>query len=299
MEKNVSVIIPSYNRAHILHETIPTYVQDITLEVIVVDDGSDDDTREKIRELHEHFQEIKYIHLKKHKGLPTAKNVGVNKARGKYIFFGDDDAVLYSGTLHRLRDAVENFPADIAGANGSYAGSLQEIENLERYIERNFKKIFDVNTIVDFNTGIFDYRYKIDRCTEGLYAMSSFLIKAELAKRTKFDEGYIVNGAREDMDYLARLAKQGRKMVYVPDAYEIDLPAAYVKGGGCHELKLWKRCVFIIYNNIRFINRNYKFLKEQGYMTDGKMKVQWNYNSIVLKSLLYAALKRISEHVRG
>lgn len=271
-EKNVSVIVCSYNRSHVLEETIPTYIQDITLEVIVVDDGSSDATREKVRELHNKYKEVKYIRLKENKGLPYARNVGISRAKGEYIFFGDDDAVLYDDTLHQLRNAIENYPADIAGANGSYATDIKQIRNLEQYIKTHFKREFDTNCMLNFNTGICTFDYKFDKVKEGLYIMSSFLIKAEYAKDTKFDVGYIGTAAKEDTDYLVRQAKKGRKMVYVPDTYEIDLPRSYVGGGGCHTMKLWRSYMYNLRNDLYFINRHYDYLKEHGYLSISKRK---------------------------
>lgn len=64
VQKNVTVIIPSFNRAHILYKTIPSYIQDVTLEVIVVDDGSDDYTQKAVANLQRKYKEIKYIRLK-------------------------------------------------------------------------------------------------------------------------------------------------------------------------------------------------------------------------------------------
>ncbi len=302
MNKNVSVIIPSYNRAHVLDRTIPTYIQDITLEVIVVDDGSDDNTKEKVKKLHEKFEAVKYIGFKEHKGLPFAKNVGIKKARGKYIFFGDDDAVLYKGTLRRLRDAIETFPADIAGANGSYASCMQDIRNLDQYIQNQFTQSFDTNCIADFNTGWFNYDYKIETITEGLYIMSPFLIKAELTKDIKFDPSFIVNAAREDMDYLVRQAKKGRKMVYVPDAYEIDLPRTFVRGGGSHSIDQWKNCIYSVRNNNYFINRHYEFLKSKGYISVNKWEAKWNFCIYMIWTgylwrKLCSACRRLKENV--
>ena len=285
MEKNVSVIIPTFNRAHILRKTVPTYIQDITLEVILVDDGSDDYTREVVNRLHKQYTEIKYVRLNQHKGITYAKNAGVKKASGKYIYFGDDDAVLYNGTLHRLRDAIENYPADIAGTSGSYATNMWQIRNIDKYISEYYTIPFEANCVADFNTGNFTYNYKIDKITEGLYVMASFLIRSELAKKMKFDTGYIVNAAREDMDYLIRQAKEGRKMVYVPDTYEIDLPRSYVKGGGSQSLNQWKNSIYSIRNNNYFLNKHYDYLKEQGYVAVSKWKAKWNFGCLVLTGL--------------
>lgn len=299
IKKNVSVIIPSYNRSHLLSETVPTYIQDVTLEVIIVDDGSSDDTREKVGEIHDEFKIVKYIRLKEHKGLPYARNVGISKAKGEYIFFGGDDAVLYDGSLRRLRDAVEEFPADIAGANVSYATDMKQIRNLEQYIKSHFKRTFDTDCIVDFNTGVFVYNYKFDTIKEGLYAMSPFLIKAEYAKDTKFDVGYIGTAAREDTDYLVRQAKKGRKMVHVPDTYEIDLPRSYVRGGGCHTMKSWKNNMYNVRNNNYFIDRHYDYLKEHGYLSVSKRQQKWTNCNNLLGNYIRQRLKQIFKELFG
>lgn len=281
VERNVSVIIPTYNRAHILRKTIPTYIQEVVLEVILVDDGSDDHTREVIKQLHKQYMEVKYIRLKRHRGITYAKNAGVQKARGKYIYFGDDDAVLYKDTLSRLKAAIETFPADIAGAHGSYAESRDQIEQIEKYIAEYFTVPFQTRCVMDFDTGKLNFHYKIENVTEGLCVMACFMIKAELAKTMKFDKAYIGNGAREDMDYLLQNAEQGRRMVYVPDTYEIDLPYFMVKGGGCRNLKFWDSIFCTIRNFNYFIDKHYTFLKKAGFISVTKKKAKL----ILLKNL--------------
>lgn len=273
-KKNVSVIIPSYNRAHILGKTIPSYIQDVTQELIIVDDGSTDHTKEKVFELKRKYSEIKYIALKKHRGLPYANNIGVSHAKGKYIFFGDDDACLYQGTLYRLRDALENFPADIAGANGSYATDMWQIKNMKKYIEMQFVRPFDTKCIMNFNTGQGNFNYKIDRITEGLFVMACFMIRADLARDVKYDISYIGNASKEDMDYLLQHAEKGRRMVYVPEAYEIDIPRRYVKDGGCHSLNPIMNYWYNIRNNNYFMNKHYTFLKQEGYISVSKLEAK-------------------------
>lgn len=273
IEKNVSVIVPTYNRAHVLFKTIKSYIQDVTKEVIIVDDGSNDHTRMVVSQLHRKYYQIKYIKLKKHMGLPYAKNVGVNRSSGKYIFFGDDDAWLYDGTLFRLRNALEKFPADIAGANGSYAETMNQIQHIDEYIKKHFTRDFKDNCIVDFNTGKFNYDFKIERVVEGLFTMSCFMIPKELAVDVKFDTGYIGNAAREDIDYLVQQAKYGRRMVYVPNTYEIDLPRSVVNGGGSHSYGLLKIIYFTIRNHSYFLDKHYEYLKKEEFITVSRAKV--------------------------
>ncbi len=271
IEKNVSVVIPTYNRAHVLKKTIPSYLQDVTLEVILVDDGSADSTRECVKKLHQHYKEVKYIRLKKHKGVTYARNAGISKASGEYVFFGDDDACLYEGTLLRLRNALETFPADIAGANGSYAANWSEIQHMEKYIKSYFTEPMKGRCVLDFNTGRQGH-CKIEEVTEGLLVMASFMLKTELARKEKFDVRYLKRGGWEDIGYLLQHAERGSKEVYVPDAYEIDVPRYISKNGGFAEENVWGRLVYIIWNWHYLLNKHYDYLKRENYITISKTK---------------------------
>lgn len=291
MRKDVSVIIPSYNRAHVLKRTIPTYIQQVTLEIIIVDDGSDDKTQEIVRDLQREFSIIKYVKLKTHKGLPSARNAGLKRAKGNYIFFGDDDAVLYAGTLLRLRDALEQYPADIAGANGSYATELWQTINMEKYILKHFTVPFTGKCFLNFDSRELKYNYKVEKITEGLLVMACFMIKAELTRNVKFDKGYLGSGAFEDIDYLMQQAKKGRKMVYVPDTYEIDIPAKYVKKGGSHNSNRLSYTVYLIRNNNYFLEKHYDYLKRQGYITKGKREAKLYFMTKIIKTHVMDILK--------
>ena len=89
----VSVIIPTYNRAHLVCEAISSVLHQTyqNFEIIVVDDGSTDNTREKL----EPYQDrIKYVYIE-NGGPAHARNVGMKMAMGKYISFLDSDDLYY------------------------------------------------------------------------------------------------------------------------------------------------------------------------------------------------------------
>ncbi len=92
-EVTVSVIIPTYNRAGYLTEAIESVLAQTykDIEIIVVDDGSDDNTREK---LSPYMDRIKYVYIE-NGGPARARNVGMKMARGKYIAFLDSDDCYY------------------------------------------------------------------------------------------------------------------------------------------------------------------------------------------------------------
>lgn len=99
MKPSVSVIIPTYNRAAFLREAIASAQQQTyaPLEILVVDDGSTDATREVVRAFGD---SVKYI-FQNHRGPGAARNTGVQYARGELLAFLDDDDVWLSDGLAR------------------------------------------------------------------------------------------------------------------------------------------------------------------------------------------------------
>ncbi|MCF6155437.1 MAG: glycosyltransferase [Candidatus Brocadia sp.] len=86
----VSVIVPTYNCARFLPGSLGSVLSQTYdfYEIIVVDDGSTDNSKEVLNPF---MQKIRYIKLEQNRGLPTARNVGIQSARGKYIAFLDAD----------------------------------------------------------------------------------------------------------------------------------------------------------------------------------------------------------------
>lgn len=95
MEKTVSVIIPCYNYAHYLKESVESVLAQTypVKEIIVVDDGSIDNTEEVAQGLL-----VKYI-FKSNGGLSSARNVGIKEATGEYIMCLDADDKLNPGAI--------------------------------------------------------------------------------------------------------------------------------------------------------------------------------------------------------
>lgn len=107
----VSVIIPCYRQGLYLRGTIDHLLTESTHrpEVIVVNDGSDDDTHNIASEYIDH---ITYIH-QVNKGLPAARNAGASRATRSHLLFLDADDRLASDALERLLGAVHR-ASDIA-----------------------------------------------------------------------------------------------------------------------------------------------------------------------------------------
>lgn len=93
---DISVIIPTYNSAHFIEDCIRSidHYSDVKLEIIVVDDGSADNTIEVLRK----FPRVT-IYEEEHRGACAARNHGIKLAKGRYIKFLDSDDMLVSGSL--------------------------------------------------------------------------------------------------------------------------------------------------------------------------------------------------------
>ena len=111
----VSVIIPSYNAADYIAQTLESVLaQTLTdIEVIVVDDGSTDNTRNIVADFANKDPRLMLVE-QANQFAGVARNNGMSKARGKYLYFLDADDYIESNALEELVNAIEQHGADIA-----------------------------------------------------------------------------------------------------------------------------------------------------------------------------------------
>ena len=106
----VSVIIPTYNRAATIRRSIESVLEQTydKLEVIVVDDGSEDESGEIIRGIAD--DRLRYIQLKENGGVSKARNYGVSLAEYELIAFQDSDDVWRPDKLEKQIKLFEKYP---------------------------------------------------------------------------------------------------------------------------------------------------------------------------------------------
>ncbi len=121
MDKLISIIIPCYNVENYVGNTIQSIFRQTlsNFEVILVDDGSSDNTANVIRNLIKNHSNFRYYY-KLNGGLSDARNYGITKAKGKYIWFVDGDDCLADRALELMVNAAESTEADIVGCSFGY-----------------------------------------------------------------------------------------------------------------------------------------------------------------------------------
>jgi glycosyltransferase involved in cell wall biosynthesis len=146
----VSVIIPTYNRQDMVGEAVQSVLNQTEhdLEVIVVDDGSIDNTRSVIESLNDH--RVRYFY-KTNGGPASARNFGLNKANGEFVAFLDHDDLWPADFLEVMVSQLEKrtdygaaySPIKLLRNNGSVIKSYKKPENKSGWITRDlFNKSF-------------------------------------------------------------------------------------------------------------------------------------------------------------
>ena len=106
--RKISLIIATYNRPHLLPRAVKSAQQSaFGIEVIVVDDGSMDETKDICRKL----DGIKYVRTEKNLGVAGARNLGIQESNSEYIAFLDDDDIRLPNSLDHQFALLEAQPS--------------------------------------------------------------------------------------------------------------------------------------------------------------------------------------------
>ena len=121
MGEKISVIVPVYNVEQYLERCVESIINQTykNLEIILVDDGSTDNSGKLCDELAKKDGRIKVIH-KENGGLSEARNTGISHAKGEYVYFPDSDDWIEPDTFIALAEALESLEFDIISFNREF-----------------------------------------------------------------------------------------------------------------------------------------------------------------------------------
>lgn len=182
---SVSIIIPVYNRENFIQRAIYSVLEQNggnSIEVIVINDGSSDNTEQKVLEINDN--RIIYKSLRKNYGACFARNIGIKLAKGKYIAFQDSDDVWKIRKLERNLDIIKKTKADVVTSN-------------YYFIQNNNKKVA-LNRLPGFVS--FSNLLMRNYCST-----QTFLGKSEIFKEILFDDNL---PRLQDWDIILRIAQR-------------------------------------------------------------------------------------------
>ena len=97
----VSVIVPAYNSAHFIRQALDSALaQEVPMEILVIDDCSQDNLPEVIKEYRQ-YPQVRYFRNERNLGVAETRNRGVAMAAGAYIAFLDADDAWEKGKLKK------------------------------------------------------------------------------------------------------------------------------------------------------------------------------------------------------
>jgi glycosyltransferase involved in cell wall biosynthesis len=230
----ISVIIPTFNRAHYVTGAVQSALaqRDVAVEIIVVDDGSTDDTRARLAPYVDRDQ-VRYID-QPNAGAGAARNAGLRAARGEYVAFLDADDLWEPFKLSLQLAYLDQHP-DVALVSTDFSGFTDHETLADSYIAtfcyivwlrgRRFETIYPLQEqfawagalIPAFSGDVFE------AALEGYFTLTSTV----MARRTCLETiGLFPEDTPTSEDWICyvRLARR------YPFAY-LDLPTAHYRVG--------------------------------------------------------------------
>jgi len=197
MEKQISIVIPTFNSAKVLGKCLESLANQTVrrerYEVIVVDDGSTDETKDIAAKY-----SVKYIY-QQNRGPAAARNNGVKHAEGEVILFTDADCEPQPNWIEEMIKPLND--DHVVGVKGIYKTRQKEI--IARLVQVEYEHKYE-------RMKKFKYIDFIDTYAAG-YRKDIFM------KYGGFDERY-PKASVEDQEFSFRLFRDGNKMVFNPEA---------------------------------------------------------------------------------
>lgn len=198
----LTVIVPVYNVEKYLHRCIDSILNQTfkDFELILVNDGSTDNSAQICEEYSQKDKRIKVIH-KQNGGLSSARNVGLDIAEGEYIGFVDSDDYISHNMFNELYQKIRKHNADLAICNFLY---IKEDEL--------FSNTYEKLDIVEEFEGleIINQLYQ-SKGTQFVVAWNK-LYKKKLFNQLRYEDGFL----HEDEYIIHKILYRCEKVVYSP-----------------------------------------------------------------------------------
>jgi GT2 family glycosyltransferase len=285
MAPTFSIVIPTYRRAALLQRMLPSYLSAGSLEVIVIDDGSDPGDRAALEAIAAE-PGVRVIH-RPHRGLPAARNDGVAEAKGEWVVFGEDDAWFtpeYPATLidHAIREnaAIASGYAPLIDPTMLMRprDELEELIRSKAMADRPPDEFLGIPWPVELlDSG--------DTVTPLLTAGAA--IHRSVFERVRFDPAFRGNAFREESDFFLSCFEVGIRMIRCPHAkcghMKVHSRAAE---GGAWSMGRSRYAFQMVANNWRLVRKHQTLLRaarRQAGRRGGPIRMQMEFLGSVLR----------------
>jgi glycosyltransferase involved in cell wall biosynthesis len=210
MSKNeyplVSVIVPFFNEKDYIKECLESVLNQTyrNIELILIDDGSTDNSFNVIKNFIKQDLRVKYFKKKNSKTVANPRNYGVKKAKGKFLAFLDADDIWKNNKLElQLKKIKNNHLLSCTAANYRILRS----NSRSNFFLNALRSFFQNFIIKKINHNKFWWLYVYNPII-----VSSALVDKKVFNKFKFNEDLHV---REDLDFWILLSKKKKKFYFI------------------------------------------------------------------------------------
>lgn len=257
---DISLVVPSHNRADALRTNLPDMLRlEGLLEIIVViERHTSDDSPQVVEELGD--ERLTLIRNPGPPGLSASRNAGVAASSGAWILFGEDDCRFPPDYGVVLRREARAHDAQIAGAPWIHVDP--GVDALARLAE--LRGSAPAAPRLDAHGGV------PAETVETPFIPAPALIRRDVFDNVSFDEGYTGNAYRQETAFFVQAARSGYRCVLTP--FTASYQQQQWDEGGARSAPLAYE-LSTLRNNWRFMRLHGDWLTEKGYIP-GKLRFQ-------------------------
>lgn len=247
MISKVTVIIPSYNHGRYITRALNSVINQSfsNLEILIIDDGSTDNTSEIIKNIIKNDSRIKYIY-QSNSGLSSARNLGLDHASGQWIQFLDADDVIHPDKIRAQIDKYNSSKYSSSKYFLSFTDYFRsKIDNIEEILF-DFRSRLPINNHNFFVDVILNWENIVS------IPIHAFLFDGRLFNdlKLRFDTS-LKN--HEDLDLLLTLANHNVQIEYLDGKYANYTFSSHSMSGNAADMALGFKIV--VEKHLRMINR--------------------------------------------
>jgi GT2 family glycosyltransferase len=233
----LSIIIVNFNSKEVLRNCLSSLQQSIsftTPEIFVIDNASS----EIIKDLEAWFSQVNFIYNEKNLGFAAANNIGIRKAKGKYILLLNPDTVINKNSLQPMVNYLEDYD-DVGIVGCKIFNTDGEIERSTHSFPSLLKEFMHAN---EFLKNFISYESRFARFLKNIFKSKSLesywdhnsirevdhvtgacmMVRREAIDKVGFmDEAFFLYN--EEVEWSFRFKKAGYKSVFLPDSSIIHL----------------------------------------------------------------------------
>jgi glycosyltransferase involved in cell wall biosynthesis len=278
----ISVVIPTYNRAPALRANFPQVLAiEGVAEIVVVVDGSSDDTGEVLAAFGD--ARVRVIVHPERRGSQAARKTGIAAAHGEWLLMLDDDGAAFPEFARVALDVARRCEADIVGAPWLHLDPDGDAREAFTRARANARERIRLAT----NPGVFPDR---DLQTPFLPG-NAVLINRRVFDRVSYDERLRGNAWREETSFYLDASAAGFRCVLTPDTASFQ----FDQWEGGQRLPQIAYEFHALRNNWRFLRRHEDDLRARGEIRSAlgaELSFAWQRASSLVSGYLRARLRR-------